>query len=254
MPYCIVEWQTGIKMYKPFPSDNRIGVSPEGVLFNYRTCKILKQHKNKQGYMNVVLTSPGVKHRAYRVHRVYATTYIKRPPHLQHIPFKQLEVNHKDGNKANNSRSNLEWVTGKGNIKHAIETGLTTCNNVVQSINLNTGEITTELSIRRMAEKHGIPLATLAKHLLSEMAGRHAYLNYAFRYASKEPWPPVSDRKRTWNLTIVVDKSTGEAHSFDTMAEASRFTGIKYNTINKALLVSLKPKWQNDRWEILLAA
>lgn len=237
-------------MYKPFPTDTRIGVSPEGVLFNYRSCKILKQHKTKTGYMNIVLTSPGMKHRAYKVHRVYAITYIQRPSHLRHIPFKELEVNHKDGNKVNNHKSNLEWVTPSGNSKHAVDTGLTTVNREVQSINLNSGEIATEKSIRRMAEKHGVPLPTLAKHLASDKAGQYAYLNYAFRYTSKLPWPKVSDRKRTWFITMAINKTTGEAHTFDTLMDAIKLTKLNYTTVHKALVTKQKDKWENNEWSI----
>jgi hypothetical protein len=35
-----------------------------------------------------------------------------------------LEINHKDGNKANSIASNLEWVTHRQNMIHCVQTGL----------------------------------------------------------------------------------------------------------------------------------
>jgi hypothetical protein len=51
------------------------------------------------------------------MHRAIAICFIPNPENLR-------EVNHIDGNKANNSIDNLEWVSRKGNAQHAKKHGL----------------------------------------------------------------------------------------------------------------------------------
>lgn len=77
----------------------------------------LKPGKKKAGYRFIGLNKTNGERKYEMVHRLVAKTFIKNP---ENYP----EVNHKDGNKSNNDASNLEWVTGKGNISHAIKTGL----------------------------------------------------------------------------------------------------------------------------------
>lgn len=53
----------------------------------------------------------------YYVHRIVATHFIENPEKKQY-------VNHKDGDKSNNSMDNLEWVTSSENLKHSYRTGV----------------------------------------------------------------------------------------------------------------------------------
>ena len=75
----------------------------------------------KAGYQTVHLSREG-KPKHISIHRLVMENF-KGPSDLQ--------VNHIDGDKANNCTANLEYVTAKENIAHAIRTGL--CNPVGES-------------------------------------------------------------------------------------------------------------------------
>lgn len=68
------------------------------------------------GYYTVDLYSNG-KRIKRRISRLVAQAFIPNPDGLP-------DVNHKDGNKLNNSVENLEWVTKSENMQHAIKNGL----------------------------------------------------------------------------------------------------------------------------------
>jgi len=55
----------------------------------------------------------------YALHRLMAEHFLTNPD-----PTKYTQVNHKDGNRYNNSVTNLEWCTPSSNVKHAFDTGL----------------------------------------------------------------------------------------------------------------------------------
>ena len=79
--------------------------------------RVLSQGSGTKGYKMTVLSKLGV-HTTRNTHRFVAKAFIPNPDNLP-------SVNHMDGNKQNNHVSNLEWVTQKENIRHAMNTGLT---------------------------------------------------------------------------------------------------------------------------------
>ena len=77
---------------------------------------IMKQNHDSYGYCRVCTTING-KHQNTFVHRLVALAFIPNPEN-------KATVNHIDGNKDNNSVSNLEWATQIEQNHHAITTGL----------------------------------------------------------------------------------------------------------------------------------
>lgn len=76
----------------------------------------LKYGVDNRGYYKTHLSKNGV-NKTVKVHRIVAQTFINNQ-------LNKKEVNHKDGNKQNNTVDNLEWVTKSENQLHAYKTGL----------------------------------------------------------------------------------------------------------------------------------
>jgi hypothetical protein len=75
--------------------------------------------RSGNGLYPTVVLSQNRKQKQFRLHVLLALMFIPNPENLP-------EVNHKDGDKENYALSNLEWVTHKQNITHAVKTGLLT--------------------------------------------------------------------------------------------------------------------------------
>lgn len=98
-------------MVKSLFCSNEYQVDDRGFILSKKG-KPLKPSVNKRGYeiVNLMINGERV---GLAVHTGVARAFCDGFA-------ENLQVNHKDGNKRNNSADNLEWVTPKENVRHAI--------------------------------------------------------------------------------------------------------------------------------------
>lgn len=111
-----------IKLEKTFniiPNFEEYACSIDGEIIKVKTGKTLSKFLvGIPAYYSVNFTIGG-KSKQQRLHRLIAMAWIPNDD-----PVNKIQVNHKDGDKFNNSIENLEWVTPSQNQQHAIVSGL----------------------------------------------------------------------------------------------------------------------------------
>ena len=102
-----------ISGFKDYFIDNDGNVFSNKLVGKSKIKRIFKQLKTKMfnGYKVISLYKDGACN-SYFIHRLVALTFIGEPS------SPDLVVNHKDGNKLNNSPENLEWITQIENMHH----------------------------------------------------------------------------------------------------------------------------------------
>lgn len=132
-----------MKTIKNFP---RYSVSENGDVFNSKGQK-LKTELANNGYLRVGLRNGNRQPKHQLVHRLVAEAYIDNPNNLP-------QINHKDFDRTNNSRDNLEWCTPLENLLHADVIEKARIANHQRVICNETGEIFD--SVKSACEKYGL--------------------------------------------------------------------------------------------------
>lgn len=115
----VEEWRD-IEGYKGYQVSNKGRVRTHGKITTTElhgkrkwADRILKLKVGKDKCLRVELWCDG-KHKTFLVHRLEAVAFLGKVP-------KDMTVNHKDGNRQNNSIDNLEWCSRADNIRYGFE-------------------------------------------------------------------------------------------------------------------------------------
>lgn len=93
--------------WRKIKGKERYSISENGDVRSDKTGRILKPHKGTAGYYQIML---GRKTAPLYVHRLVAIAFILNPNNLP-------QVDHINGNKLDNSVSNLRWVSASENCR-----------------------------------------------------------------------------------------------------------------------------------------
>lgn len=103
-------------MWKKVPNWEEYEINELGEVRNALTGNIIIGDINNAGYQRVCFYRNKHSQKFFR-HRLVAELFLSNPKHYE-------EVNHKDGNKNNNSVTNLEWCNRTHNEREARRTGI----------------------------------------------------------------------------------------------------------------------------------
>lgn len=126
----------------------------KAVAGNCKTGERITSRVDRYGYMRVNLSIRG-KVKTVSVHRLVALAFLGEPTGKQ--------INHKDGDKANNRPDNLEWCEAKHNLDHALRTRL----RINPSGERNGSSKLTAKQVRFIRAKQG----TISQNLLAKRFG-----------------------------------------------------------------------------------
>lgn len=132
--------------------------------------RVLKQHDNGKGYLQVSVSIDG-KWVTKKVHRLVAQTFIQNPNNWP-------EVNHKDNDRTNNRVENLEFCTHSYNMAYRDKYGKSSAEVLgcpVYAVNLDTMEISKFESQRAAGRALGINQANITKVVKGTQKTAHGF-------------------------------------------------------------------------------
>ncbi len=141
--------------------ENKYEVDEHGNVRNKRTRRFLKGDVNSAGYLRVCLYDKGRSQKYFR-HRLVAMLFLENPSRLP-------EVNHIDGDKTNNSVTNLEWCNRCHNEHEARRKGFKSYKPFL--VSFGNGEIKKYEFVSSLSNEIGITKRAVQNYLQGKSCG-----------------------------------------------------------------------------------
>lgn len=215
--------------FRIYPKNENYVVYRDGRIFSKKQEKFLEPKDTNDGYKRLQIWKDG-KATYMMIHRIVAETFLENPENLKY-------VNHKDGNKGNNSADNLEWCTQKHNIVHSWQSGLHG-NTRIYSVDDAGNKVFYE-TIREAEKEYGC-------------VGQGA-ISIAIKLKKKfrnKVWFFKCDgyRKRKFKEKIIATNGI-ETLTFDSQRDAMKHFGVCQAAISKATRFGMTVKGFRFRYE-----
>lgn len=171
---------------------SRRAINKEGVVLDLINDKVIKPRILDTGYLWINHFDQNNIYNGSLHHRIIGMLFVNKTRKYEKIPFSNLFINHKDGNKQNNNPDNLEWCNHLENMEHYHN--VLTNNNYRYSVlqkNILTGEIKKYESIYSLSLKMFLSKVSLRNHLFSYQAGAIAVENFVYKLDDGKDWPLV---------------------------------------------------------------
>lgn len=155
--------------WKVIPGYSRYEINEVGVIRRVVDLRVLKPWMRGM-YLTVAPVDDKGGQPFIAVHILLCATFIGPKP-LPEPGHKLVTANHKDGNKLNNVKSNIEWMSNSDNILHAYKNRLNKASQHLRLTNVTSGEVVDLHSYRELSRWMGNP----------NLRGRMEYLKYRNR-------------------------------------------------------------------------
>lgn len=214
------------EIFKVSLSHPKYLASSYGRIYSNKTSRYMKTYLDADGYQRLSIDDVN-----RSVQFIIAEAFFGPPPPGMINP----EVNHKNGDKADNRIENLEWVSHRDNMQHAHDTGLHPSGKRVIQYTL-TGEIVARHKSAsagaRAINKPGLA-SSVAKVCRREPQELTAG-GFIWRYESDPLTQEEIDNYQSPQIPVVQFSLDGKAiKRWKTIADAARGTGVAQTTISQ---------------------